>query len=740
MKNKNVFMMILIFLSLISISYGLTDIKSFGIDSYSDFDGGISVINDVSDIKAQNTYLLSGSFNTSVNVLNADFDGDNEKEIALIESGNLLFTDGKTLVAESTADLSEIVAVESYLEASDLNDDGTDEIYLVGKNATASNVYRIGYNGSEYLVSNIGYLGTGMLYDRVYIKCADDDNRCMLFYILAGSNTMYRYTAFDDSGIGEMYADYEDFLSYTPLEPVDIPSIIYDGGYFTLSYCTSKGTFPNAPNDYISLLSVSINSSLNFTRRFKTTTLVMSQNLYANEVGCQFTSPIEANWGGKKYVVGGRIDDGVFDSNEIGLYVFNYNTGTLFNQYDSDAPDVEGNVFSNLLSVKMFNGYSGDAVCLMGDNFDDEQLEWICTYYGSTYDYSWDYNNIWDIYTLNNTKNSKTMYAFNNMNNAQNTENILTTYGVFDFVHTSCILGDCSNPALFNLVIEDNQVVYPINSDGKETSDIFIMSPTTIKYIGDGLTDENAVIVNITTNPCISSPIKTNESVYVSIKAIDNDAIPDYINYSISAYDGDANQQQPAGLNYPSGTTATFSFKANLTGVYDLVSKAKDQAHTDYSTITNSFIVSDLGEAYGTACSQTYELPTTTTDETGNPCDTSSDCGDGYFCSNSTCQPMLTDKTSSITSAGKDIAGAFGLTTGLVVLLMLIIADLFIFWVLIAQRQFSANASIGMIVMINMLVIFLSGKAGLVSTGSVIMVFIASIIGGVIVLVNSFNK
>lgn len=317
------------------------------------------------------------------------------------------------------------------------------------------------------------------------------------------------------------------------------------------------------------------------------------------------------------------------DNNEFKLYSYKPNK-QLLSEYPN-SQEADGILLSNPIKINAFpvnkgsiSDYQTD-VCVMGYQKMIGQIDLLCAseqyqFEGSLLGIPLYFNNI--EYLINNITdfNISTGYgnktsiihsikAITNLTNGNNMDEVVTPYGILNFVMLSYDSEDditcransqCRLERLWSNPKGDG-VLIPIDLEKVGYDDLLLLRPNNIWYFDDKYSNSPPTITSYTINPCINSVWKINGSVAITITPSDPDG--DLVAARAVLYRGDANEMDSNWTaNFTTSTSIPFTFMLNksiTTGTLRIY--ATDNfapvTHATYSDLT--FSVGDSGVAFG---------------------------------------------------------------------------------------------------------------------------------------------
>ncbi len=408
--------------------------------------------------------------------------------------------------------------------------------------------------------------------------------------------------------------------------------------------------------------------------------------------------------------------------------------------------DSEGIMISNVFQADIFDGSSKD-FCIMGFNGNpvgaiEDSLSVTCGSLRDTngfgllnvntlefrfdkegrFNLSQDYD-VWD-----KIAHSAEYDSTNDL------DEVISAYGTLRLnrdssIFSSCFLtGDCDMDLIFESPKQVNnpRVIATDAYDRFGLEDWIILTDSNLFYLDDLLTNQPISSFNFTINPCIDSVYKINTSIQVRMRAFDPEG--DAVAVRTRIYSGTSNEQDSGFINASSGGEVTTSitlegnlFTANLTGGgFSLIMEAKDVENNpdtiisqqkffsvavngvetfDCTTVGSTVVVVDAEEVI-----VIIEEATLTEDATVN----------------------------SVTSGVLVLGGILGLA-GTTIWLIIMLAISIGIWggVMQANRggfQISGSSALGAIALVNLLLIVLGARLGILSVALVVIIVVIAVV------------
>jgi hypothetical protein len=150
-----------------------------------------------------------------------------------------------------------------------------------------------------------------------------------------------------------------------------------------------------------------------------------------------------------------------------------------------------------------------------------------------------------------------------------------------------------------------------VNLEGKSRPEIALLQVGTVYYLSDSFANTQPVLGDIVENPCFTSPIRLNSTVYVSLAVTDADSFyeGDTVSARAQFYLGESFVQDSGwSAEGTSGTVFPFYFSANQTvstAILRLTYRDSVSPRTEH-TKDLTFAVNTNGVSFGQACTVVY--------------------------------------------------------------------------------------------------------------------------------------
>lgn len=550
----------------------------------------------------------------------ADLDNDNVNEIIVYDDEVIRLYTGSDLTIVDAFNLPFSDGLfSSNMIVFDIDGDDFSEIIIADE--IKEGLYILEYNGTDfYQQNNISLNGltheiNDVNYDvgEMLIRCGDTEN-CLLAHnrhsnVKTGQVNGLYATFFNSTAIttpfnlsGGTGGDYKFYcfsqipiISYSDYDNDD------DVEYIITSFVGNYGSTDaavnifyvglNGSNDAIEELEISDSDLVDFGVALST------ENCNETGIFNKFTSAFVWNIdgsvsNGEESVIGLAID-----SNEFVMHSFLSSGGAL-----DDYPEVfeaDGELISNVFLMNAFTDTNREDFCVLGYQQTNGEIDLLCASeitgevpetvefnYDVSYNVSRNYRNYNSI--VHSARHSS------DLEDGVNLDELVCPYGIFSLDYT----GDNE----LELVYESPQVngnVLSIDVEKIGRDDLLILTNSNLWYYDDEFANQNAELYRITTNPSIESVIQVNETVHLTVQAIDEEG--DNVQVKVIAYEGHINQQNSNWTTFSSsGAVFPLTFEANVTiGVGNLVFYARDSLHNESVNTTYTFSVGNVGAVYG---------------------------------------------------------------------------------------------------------------------------------------------
>lgn len=759
------------------------------------------------DVNAQSQSASLG--NARGQPLIADLDGDGVKEIIVMDSGDIrLFNrDVNGISVVDTAETGSATDDMSNHIVFDIDGDGRGEVIVVNpRGVTDASIFIADWNGTDFVIQNtLNITGLSNLligtsegfYSEVMIRCGKV-NECILAYtdgpdlLPSGGRTSTVSAAFFNSTfVGNeivlqqdvssnqafcfpklKHIEFKDFdSSFDPVSPTDVEYIF-----------SAMEVTQNTVDEQLVIFYVDIDDDGTVREEKQAQFGVGDPYLAFVTTNCQddttaggnrfagnlFTSPLvqdSGNGGDPETWIASMVD-----TNEFNIFKIDAADTSSSEKFPLLA-DAGGIIISNVFTAAALEGpetSQGPDFCVMGETpvgtggfLDDDRITVLCA------------SDVNTVAFLDNAQfflNSKsTVFDFNislleedwfvmahsvpmKSTDTPNTDEIITSYGVFELDRDSCdVFADCNLNLIFRNPTFDG-VSVPIDFQDNDRFDIIHMTNTILFYLDD-LFENTGADIDLeasSANPCLDSTWKVNTTVTLLIVVDDFDG--DDVSTRVSAYDGTSNEfftdtgvvNSSFTVNKSSvgGAVFTHSFVANKTigsGVIKI--EARDTGAADLIDIEFiSFSVSTVGLEAGDCVGALGVNPDdpAAAGAAGAACTSDTDCNIDNFCnSQNVCQTETDDNlVDNALITGLRSFRLFGLGTTTLWLFFMLAFSLGI-WLRAAQIGWTGNSAFGAIAIVNLLFIVVGTRIGVLST-TLVVVLVISIVGILSIFIGRF--
>lgn len=699
--------------------------------------------------------FIAGSFENHSYPLIADLYDDGTNELILRQGQTIYLYNSKDLNIKDVITIDGITI--TFYVVADLDDNGHKELYVHSRNATGNehnDLWKLEFNASGYNISKVITINsTGDAFKTSVatnnpqtggVGCDDTLNKC--FFLINQ----------ESGGVLGLAFNYTNFTTANEYGNFD---------------ATSAGAFPTVP--YIPCEDIDNDGVVECAASYADCTVINSQELVMVEINS--TLGVDVSW--KKGISRGNIcsSDGwsfglsspnfieldagnkevawavAIDSDEYEILVYN-TLGNLVDTFETG----EGVIMSIPIAADIYEGADVTSACVLG--FDenpaitDDPLSIFCG--DLTLGRELQFNVNYDGYTNNLTKYAGfALFHTVETNGELSEDEFMTPYGVVE-TRTNGVcrlagllgLGECDADLAFyaGSVTDKQGYILPIDLENVGYFDYIHVEPTILRYVDDGIDNTPPFIYAYCMNPSNEQVFLTNTSVKIEVFSYDVDA--DDVNVTIQFYEGESFNQtttpvstgvepfeylDDAGSFYYSFST----FTANETGNnYKLNIIITDNGGLNNRTQEFDFSVSNIGTAeYGDneKCVNFIDdiiddLEDFETIGEGDECTTTADCEQGLFCNSANvCESLLGDSDSEnkLNVGIREVAGEFGLSVGLIVLLFMILLNMAIIGGAISSSlPLTAIVPVG--VAVNVLALIAFAISGLIDSGFIIVMLV----------------
>jgi len=658
----------------------------------------------------------------------SDLDGDGNKEIIYIDSGSLVVRNYSKVDHQWSLPDSIVVSATpnlvSNIEILDYDGDGYTELVVADVATRSLKTYN--YSNKTLFLESSHYYHAGNI--EAIIKCGKQDE-CV---VLSRSVTTVVITLMSSSGHISNISEADDDAQnvYFPnTKTISYADRNQDG---VLEYATA--TYHQAARlSYIRFYKantthISLNSSI---------TVGESDAKLTNYEYAQFSNALvieAAPVAGSETLYAHNVDSNIHQT-RFGMISSTTTTTSVLTGYIDRYPlnDPQGQHVGNIFRAPISGG-SGLTYCYTAYYYtaqdQEADIQVVCgdEYAFSiteSYETTADMDMTQGFYAMPNTTyfQPETTWTVHNDHPYYGDAVILNSYGVWAFdditlqrVWTSPI----GAPTQFS--VED------YDDDGY--LDFIGVTEEGIFFCNDGSINERPAFLSWSFDPDISKVIKTNSSLFITLKLFDDD-LGDTVNAKFTIYADTSHNRSIGYLSAPSASdevTFTYFFEEgmNVTG-QGIILRAEWNDSEVPSIIKSRNItvyVSDQGVVtYGDGSSFSDEADEP--DEPGQDCVTDADCPDGEYCLDGTCETNDDTSDNALTSAVGTFADITGLSGGMIVILVIFIIS----FAFIANRGVSnPMVLLGGVVLIIFAGVIIGAKIGLLSAGSVVIMAILGII------------
>ncbi len=382
-----------------------------------------------------------------------------------------------------------------------------------------------------------------------------------------------------------------------------------------------------------------------------------------------------------------------------------------------DYPEVfqaDGTILSNIMLFNSFTDTGKVDFCVLGFEEADQQLDLLCASeqtneFIETNEFFFDTTgrfNVTSTYGSYSILSHSTQHTTATID-GNNLDEVLSTYGIFELDYTGVNHLDMiwESP-------QANIAIISIDAEKVGREDLIGNTNTNLWYFDDGYTTSGAGIDSYSINPCIDNTWKINTSVENRLTVIDPDG--DSVSARSILYFGDSDstviQDTGWAANSSSGTTFTFSHKANVTrGTSTLRMMAQDTSNpTEIEIIDITFSVGVNGAVFNDC----------TTDVTGLSVNVTPSFSDDILDANNN---ILTRNLRLVNSEFN-----FGLTLEIIywIITLLVIGGSFFYAVDVGASAIQATI---VTTMLGVGMVILGTLMGIISLGVILSMFVISI-------------
>lgn len=752
-RQKVLFLMVFswcMILTLIPLAYSKTNYNESG-NFDVQYQLGTGVFDEDVEDSTTGTITISSPVQQPLVV---DLDGDGGNEIAIITGSNVRLYEDKELNIVDSASFTYTSDFISNMITHDIDGDGYTEIILATSNPEQVNIFE--YNGTSFHSQNtisMSGLANHLAEGDIMIKCGQQEECFMAYYDSEGpydtANAQVYGVAFNSTSFGD-----EKLLStnantrYGSCFP-DIKSIAYadydNDAENDDEYIFSFYEVDNMGTDQVVIIYADINSTFGVELELENEISDIDGDSIepisgtqssctdsGRNIGSYVTSPLVfdtdgAAGNGLETALGVQI---TADDFKIALYEPNGN------EYD-DYPEIgdsTGSYLSNMVRMNAFDNSDtyDESFCVMGFNAGDNSLLLLCGAH-SNYatglfehrEFDFDTTSYYNL-TENSDHYSNIIHAAqmsqDKIEGNNNLHEVLSSYGVFELDYAGLddldliYENDKNEGALLSCNVEKTST---INEDAGE--DLLIMTSGNLYYVDDSISNEPAEIDEVYFNPCaIDRIVKINETMDILVRVDDQnpEAIgDDPVSANITVYAGDDNEQEVSHVNATSGSQLPGQFEINKTGFgYSILIEAWDSENPDQiDTQTYTLDVGAIGVERGDDC--TNDVTTSSEDE-----------AEAEEEEAAAASGLETDADSNaVRNATTEVGALIGIGGTLIWLIIMFSVAVAAWWTG-TSRNYPTGATMGVVLLLEVLLITIGWNAGIFSTGLIISIIVTMIV------------
>jgi len=700
-------------------------------------------------------------------ILVANLDNAGLKEIIVLDDGDIrLFTKTNIINVIDSVSVGTSATEFSNMITFDIDGDGRREVLVADIQTGLISI--ADYNGTDFVIQAIINL-TGLTDytvsttnpSDVMIKCKGV-NSCLVAYTetvaFQGGDTQDIFAAFFNSTdvgsavfIASAGAGTQSFC-FPKIKQIQVAD--YDEGDGTEEYIYSAMLYKSAGDEDVHIFYVDILAG-NIPTLELTNIITDTDSIGSGTSSCQasdsrvgnfFTSPLvaESGDGGKPETWLGSMKD----PNEFRLYKFDFGDPTA-ETFPKLAFDSDGIIISNVFIANGALDGTGRDFCVMGQTplgtgefGEDDQITVLCgseiNSVGIFDNVQFQFEDFSETFEFNISLELDNWFiAVHSVDMAQtdspDSNEILTSYGVFDLDTDSCsvITNNCNLNLIFDTP-ESDGIAIAVDYEDVGLVDIIHATETQLNYIDDLFSNSQVepfcgetgsvtgTCSEYVINPCIDSVWKINTSVAITITPKDFDG--DSVSARAILYSGDSNEQDSGfSANVTSGSEIALSFgsgfignKTIATGVISL--QIRDTGNENIRTLTKSFSVANSGVEFGDCKTEAIIGVDAVEDE--------------EIILVATITDDATDN--AVTNAIQTLSGLLGLAGTTIWLIVMIALSIGIWGGIMSANkqgfQISGSSALGMIAILNVLMIVLGARLGILSTALVVIITVLGVI------------
>lgn len=571
-----------------------------------------------------------------------DLDNNSVSELIIIDSDIAKVFQGKELTAISSIDIGDAPADISNVISFDIDGDGMNEIIFIAVNLNATNdrVVILNFTQSDGIqIQNVFTINAEVTHPMIGCRAA---NEC-IGVITSGStndlfnpfNAVHRGITFDSTGLTlpttfiiytEAQATGDEIALCSPRDKnIVVNDYDSDGN---IEYIISMGKQENSGGNDVEYRVFWLDNTTVIQTGFESNTVSNIITECPNEFGItnSFTSPLVAEVFSsepqKEAFIGAASDPTDFK-----IFAFRGSDAFQFEEFP-EILEADGIIISNVILGNFFPETGAVDVCVLGYDNTVPEIDLLCGTETRGFLLPDSDSFEFDTTGLFNISNSiieldllsHGVQFSNAPTGFQDLNEIINPYGIFtlDFVGVNELLRIFQNTA-------GDSVILAVDLERVGADDIIAMTETNIFYFDDKLSNEPAVIVDITFNPCvIDSFLKVNTTLSIITEVRDtNDAILgfDPINLEVIVYEDTTDERNQTFTNVSvsqvtGATTIPSEFIVNVTGISQrIVLRASDTENpTEIDEVIQIFSVAELGLEFGDSIC-TLEIEVTAEEE-----------------------------------------------------------------------------------------------------------------------------
>ncbi len=702
----------------------------------------------------------------------ADLDGDGIREIIIVDDGTIRLYNNPSL---DVVDAISLTAGDySPPIVNDVDKDGFLEILIVQEGDGKGDVFILKYNGTDFFIQNTieytnvsGYPTSagGGTFENL-IQCGDDQGTgesISCYYVLfrsqdgSGARKIFGH-AFNASERSATALDTlsSDSNSNTDLCMPNVPFMTYADfdADNRKEFIFSAAELIRFSGDNIKIFYIDVgedltrNTDLLITHTSGFDPSEEAGNCETDNLGKYYTSPLvsnldDASGNGLETVIGAS-PNGV----DYQLQVFS-SVGSNIREHPFLFFTTDGDLLGNPMLANVFGDTGANDYCVMGQDQDEQLLKLLCgsmltghqtllfisqpdVEFGfditDTFNLTDAYNNPSSVGHMSNQVDGD-IQVYSDLPFTETTE-LVSAHGVFQLTgddFTGVFTGKQMNRIFQLQNVEAACTVFDVQDVG--AADIMCVRDTAVTYTNDNLVNGPAAITSFTENPCIDAgPVKINSTMQIKIVAVDTNDEPliqDLVTTRVTLYAGSSNEQVSELANQTSGIEQIHLFESpgglNKTGSVNIKYEAFDTENpSEISDVEQTFAVGTAGVEFG-------------------------DCESG--------QDIALPGEEDEPTAAEELAAAIpddradnGVTTGIITLSNLLGLGGTTIWLIImialsigvwgavmrtgpdGHPIVHGSSALGMIAILNLLMIIIGARLGILSTALVVIIVIVAVV------------